>query len=247
MQLHAIEATVSPWELATYIMEVNSYRLNGVHRPFWCDWPLSEPLTFFMPEPLHHWHKMFWDHDAKWCICAVGNTEIDFRFAILHLHTSFCQFKEGISKLKQVTGREHRNIQCYLIVVIADAVPKKILIAVRSLMDFQYLAQVPEISDQICTEMDDMLKEFHDHKDAIISAGVQTGKCSRVIDNWHIPKLKLLQSVTSNIHNNGAPIQWSADTTEQCHVTEIKEPLCSSNNQEYESQICHFLDHTEKC
>ena len=98
--------------------------------------------------------------------------------------------------------------------VIADAAPKKFLISVHSLMDFQYLAQAPEISDQICTEMDDMLKEFHDHKDETISAGAWTGKCSRVIDNWRIPKLELLQSVTSNIHDNGAPIQWSADTTE---------------------------------
>ena len=114
-------------------------------------------------------------------------------------------------------------------------------------MDFQYFAQAPEISDQICTKMDDMLKESHDHKDVIISAGERTGKCSRVIDNWHISKLELLQSVTSNICNNEAPIQWSADTTEWRHVMKIKEPSCSSNNQEYESQICHFLDCANKC
>jgi hypothetical protein len=28
---------------------------------------------------------------------------------------------------------------------------------------------------------------------------------------------------------------------------EIKEPSCSSNNQEYESQICRSLDHADKC
>ena len=112
-------------------------------------------------------------------------------------------------------------------------------------MDFQYLAQAPAISSQICTEMDDVLKEFHNHKHAIISAGVQTSKGSRVIDNWYIPEL--LQSVTSNIHENGAAIQWSANVTEQCHVTEIKELVHPSNNQEYESQICHFLDCTDKC
>ncbi|KAF8228858.1 hypothetical protein L208DRAFT_1289319, partial [Tricholoma matsutake] len=63
----------------------------------------------------------------------------------------------------------------------------------------------------------------------------------------YIPKLELLQSVTSNIRKNGASIQWSADATEQCHVTEIKEPSHSSNNQEYESQICCFLDCSDKC
>ena len=79
------------------------YRLNGVHRPFWRDWPLSDPSEFFTPEPLHHWHKMFWDHDAQWCIHTVGPAEINFRFSILHPHTGFQQFPEGISKLKQVT------------------------------------------------------------------------------------------------------------------------------------------------
>ncbi|KIL54380.1 hypothetical protein M378DRAFT_182564, partial [Amanita muscaria Koide BX008] len=77
--------------------------------------------------------------------------------------------------------------------------------------------------------------------------GARTGKGNRVIDNWYIPKLELLQSVTSNIRENGAAIQWSADATERCHVTEIKEPSRSSNNQEYESQICRFLDRADKC
>ena len=247
VRLHAIEETVGPWELAPYIKAASVHRLNGVHRPFWRDWPLSDPSTFFTPEPLHHWHKMFWDHDAKWCIHAIGGAEIDFRFAILHPHTGFRQFNEGISKLKQVTGREHRDIQRYIISVIADAVPKDFLIAIRSLMDFRYLAQAPEISDHICTEIDTALQEFHDHKHAIILAGARTGKGNKVIDNWYIPKLELLQSVTSNIRENGAAIQWSADVTEQCHVTEIKGPSHSTNNQEYESQICRYLDRADKC
>ena len=99
-----IKGFPDPWDLDTYCKEAMKYCLNGVHWPFWCDWPLSDPSTFFTPEPLHHWHKMFWDHDAKWCIRAVGPVEIDYRFSILHPQTSFRHFQEGISKLKQVTG-----------------------------------------------------------------------------------------------------------------------------------------------
>lgn len=245
-RLHAIEETVSPWELAKYVKASSVQRLNGVHRPFWRDWPLSEPSTFFTPEPLHHWHKMFWDHDAKWCIHAVGDAEIDFRFTILHPHTGFRQFNEGISRLKQVTGREHREIQRYLIPAIADAVPKDFLIAIRSLMDFRYFAQAPEISDRICNEIDTALEEFHNHKEAIILAGARTGKGNRIIENWYIPKLELMQSVTSNIRENGVAIQWSADVTERCHVTEVKDPS-HGNNQNYESQICRSLDRMDKC
>jgi hypothetical protein len=38
-------------------------------------------------------------------------------------HISFCHFREGISKLKQVTGHEHRNIQHHIIGIIAGAAP----------------------------------------------------------------------------------------------------------------------------
>ena len=64
-QLHAIKDSVDPWDLKAYIKEAMKVRLNGIHRLFWHDWALSEPSTFFTPEPLHHWHKMFWDHNAN--------------------------------------------------------------------------------------------------------------------------------------------------------------------------------------
>ena len=94
-----------PEDLNQYVWEAMKYQLNGVDQLFWRDWPGSEPSTFFTPEPLHHWHKAFWDHDIKWCIQAVGTEEIDFRFSLLSHCAGFQQFKEGILKLKQVTGR----------------------------------------------------------------------------------------------------------------------------------------------
>ena len=73
--------------------------------------------------------------------------------------------------MKQVTGRDHQDIQCYLVATIADCVPKDFLIAICALADFQYLSQACEISDEVCTRIDDALQEFHDHKDVIITAG----------------------------------------------------------------------------
>jgi len=95
--------------------------------------------------------------------------------------------------------------------------------------------------------IDDALQEFHNHKDSIISAGARTGKGGRIIDNWHIPKLEFMQSVTASIRDSGVPMQWSADHTERCHITEIKVPSRSGNRQDYESQICRYLDRIEKC
>ncbi|KAJ7017639.1 hypothetical protein C8F04DRAFT_1214995 [Mycena alexandri] len=114
-----LEKTTHPYDLATYIKSAKALGLNGVHRPFWRDWPLAEPSLFLTPEILHHWLKMFYDHLCKWCIEAVGAAEIDFRFGVLRPHTGMRHFKEGISNTKQTTGREHRDIQRYIVTVIA--------------------------------------------------------------------------------------------------------------------------------
>jgi hypothetical protein len=114
---------------------------------------------------------MFWDHDAKWCIRVLGSAEIDFQFSVLHPHTGLCHFTEGIASLKQVTGREHRDIQCYIIPVIAGSVPRDFLIAVWALADFCYLVQAPIITDKTCAMIEEALAEFHKYKTAIMLAG----------------------------------------------------------------------------
>ena len=107
---------------------------------------LSNPSSFFNPEVLHHFHRMFWDHDVKWCIYAVGDTELDFRFSIIQTPVGYRAFNEGVSKLKQVTGCNHRAVQRYIIGVVAGKILHKFLIAVRALLDFRYLTQAPVLS-----------------------------------------------------------------------------------------------------
>jgi hypothetical protein len=145
VQLADIEKKVDPWDLKEYQKAASSVCLNGVHRPFWMNWAPAEPSTFLTPEPLHHWHKQFWDHDLQWCLNVVGHSELDFCFSILPPHTGFCHFKAGISHLKQVSGWDHHDIQRYIVPVIAGAVDPEFLIAIRSLLDFHYWAQSPVI------------------------------------------------------------------------------------------------------
>ena len=235
--------------LETYEKAAKSHRLNGVQLSFWRDWTLSsDPSTFLTSEPLqslHHWHKQFWDHDAKWCIYMLGGAEIDFRFSVLRNHSGYRHFNEGISRLKQVTGHEQRDIQRYIIVVIADAVPPRFLVAIQALVNFRYFAQSTIINEDVCNKIGDALSLFHQHKEAILNAGAHRGK-KKKIDHWQIPKLEFLQSVVSNIRLNGAAYQWSADFTEHVHIKVVKEPGRSGNHHAHEAQICRYLDRHEK-
>lgn len=245
-KLMKAEESIDPWaNITEYLVEVKQFRLNGVHRPFWRDYPLADPSIFLTSEPLHHWHKQFWDHDAKWCIYAVGGSEIDFRFSVLRQHTGFRHFKEGISTLKQVTGREHRNIQRYIVAVTADAVAPRFLLSIRALADFRYFAQSDVIDDSICARITQSLQEFHANKQAILDAGARRGK-KTAIQHWQIPKLEFMQSVVSNIQLNGVAAQWSADVTEHAHIEVVKDPGRSGNNQDHEAQICRSLDRSDK-
>jgi len=106
-QLAVAASKADPKDIEAYFCEAQKFRLNGVHLLFWRNIPLTCPSRFFSLEVLHHFHKEFWDHNCKWCINVLGPAEIDFRFSVLQPITGFCHFKDGISSLKQVTGRTH--------------------------------------------------------------------------------------------------------------------------------------------
>ncbi|KAG1824986.1 hypothetical protein EV424DRAFT_1471865 [Suillus variegatus] len=246
-----VRSKTSPFTLASYLQFRDNFHhpaqfwLNGVFVPFWKGWPLSDPAIFLTPEALHHWHKQFYDHDMQWCLAVLGVPEFDFQFSILQPITGYRHFPNRISKLKQVTGRVHRDIQCYIVGLIAGAAPHRFVIAIHALMDIRYLAQSPEPDNNLLASIDRSLALFHDNKDVIMTLGARMG-VKRVIDNWHIPKLELMQSITTSTCQVGALIQWSADATEHAHVSEIKDPARRTNNNDYDPQICHHLDQEEK-
>ena len=112
-----------PNDYAAFLKVIKKLQLNRVVEPFWEGWPLSCPSCFFHPKSLHHFLRFSWDHDVKWCVEVVTPLEIDFCFSLLQPAVGYHGFEDGISKLKQVTGHDHRSIQCYIIGVIAGAVP----------------------------------------------------------------------------------------------------------------------------
>ncbi|KIK20659.1 hypothetical protein PISMIDRAFT_105401 [Pisolithus microcarpus 441] len=69
--------------LSSYFQACQKQQLNGVASPFWLDWALVEPSSFLNLEVLHHFFKMFWDHDQKWCSRMLGADELDFQCSLL--------------------------------------------------------------------------------------------------------------------------------------------------------------------
>jgi len=136
----------SPMDYKNFLKVIKRLQLNGVIDPCWNIWALSDPSDFITPEVLHHFHGMFWNHDVKWCIAVTGAAELDFRFSLIQTLVGYRAFNEGISKLKQVTGCDHCEIQRYIIGAVAGSVLCKFLMAIRALLDFHYLAQAPSFT-----------------------------------------------------------------------------------------------------
>ncbi|KAJ7128227.1 hypothetical protein C8R43DRAFT_897203 [Mycena crocata] len=233
-------------DVVAYATEAKKLGLSGVDKPFWRDTAWSPP-QFLTTEILHHWHRGSWDHDVKWCKEALGASELDYRFSVLRPHTGFRHFNQGISKLKQVTGTDQRNVQRHLVCVIAEAkgVSNEVLISIRSRMEFIFRGQALTMRETDLQRLEGSLSDFHRHKQGILDAGIRRGD-GGPIENWHIPKLEFMQSVVPGIRANGVPYQWTADVTEHAHIEEVKVHAAKGNNRRYEDQICRSLDRRDK-
>ena len=96
-------------------------------------------------------------------------------------------------------------------------------------MKIPFLGQVPESDDHVHELMEKALKLFHEHKAMIVDLEAHQGKGQSVIEDWHIPKLELMQRVVPNIWVNGVAMQWNADHMEHAHITKVKIPARAGN------------------
>jgi hypothetical protein len=240
-----LQKSPDPWNLPLYIKACAVEGLNGVHELFWRNWGSADPSLFLTPEALHQWHKFFYDHPLKWIINIMTGPELDFRLSVLQPRIGARHWSKGVSKLKQCTGREHRDLETQLVAVASGAVPFEVLCTVRALVDFIFQAQNLLHCEETLHALCEALREFHHFKQAVISHGGRWGKRGP-INHFNIPKLETFQHVVRSIRAMGAAYQWTSDITERCHITHAKTPYRRSNHRDFHKQCCRFLDRDEK-
>ncbi|KAN0078155.1 hypothetical protein V8E55_010212 [Tylopilus felleus] len=221
-----------------------SFQLNGVVIPFWSDWGNACPSIFLTPDALYQWHKFFFDHCVHWVINIIGGAELDHCLSVLQPRTGMRHWRNGISTLKQLSRREHRNLEKLLPVVVAGTFTPAALCALHALTEFIFLTQSIFLYDETLHSLREALREFHHYKQAIIDSGGRQGM-NGPLEHFLIPKLELTLHVGRSVCAMGAPYQWSSDITEHCHITHVKTPYHLSNHRNFHKQCCHFLDHQE--
>jgi hypothetical protein len=180
--------TAEPSIIPQFIKVCEPLGLIGIHQPFWLDWGLVDPSQFLTPDALHEWHKFSFDHILKWVINMMGGKELDGRMAALQPCICVRHWANGISKLKQCTGREHCDFQKVIVAVAAGAVQPQALCAIRALIEFIFQAQNLLIYDEHLHALNEALHEFHFYKDVIIRHG---GRC-HTVKVFHSKDMKFL-------------------------------------------------------
>ena len=107
---------------------------------------------------------------------------------------------------EQVTGQVHHDIQCYLIGIITSTAPPQFVTAICALMDFWYRVQAYRIDANELQLITTALDTFHVNKQSILDYSAQQGKGNKLIDNWYISKLELMQNFVQSISQLGVPI-----------------------------------------
>ena len=111
------------------------------------------------------------------------------------------------------------------------------LLAVRTLTDYIFMAHYPFLSVANLETMAECLSEFHRNKLVFIQNGSWGG-----MDHLRIPKLHALVHYLGNSYQLSVPDNFSTETPESLHIKMCKEPYKATNCHKYDHQILNYLD-----
>ncbi|KZV74632.1 hypothetical protein PENSPDRAFT_572729 [Peniophora sp. CONT] len=212
--------------------------------PFWRDYPYQDIYQSFPPDILHQIYQGLVKHMLTWLKVAYGEKALDARFKCLPANHQLRQFSKGISNLSRVSGKEHQDICRVLLGVIIDAPVKKkkhparLLQAVRALLDFTYLVQFPEASEDTLDELQRALKSFHKNKWIF--------KELKARKHFDFPKMHALYHYAESIRLFGTADNFNTAYSERLHIDFAKSAWRATNRKDEYPQMTVWLQRREQ-
>jgi len=205
---------------------------GGIFIHFWKDFPFTD-IHMATPDILHQLYQGVFKHLIGWCQSVVGEKVLDRRIQALPFGYGLCHFKTGISTLSQISGTEHKNMAKILLGCIHNIMAPSGVKAVKSLLDFIYLAQYSTHDQITLGYLEDTLQEFHKHKEYFIQVGCR--------DNLNFPKLQSLLHYAELIQFFGITDNYNTEMFKRLHIDFAKHGWRATNQKDEFPQIVTWL------
>ncbi|KAM6489569.1 hypothetical protein JOM56_014988 [Amanita muscaria] len=227
-----------------YVKACKDAGIKPVFHPFWEALPYTDIFQAITPDILHQIHQGVFKHVTGWLVQAYGASEIDARIRRIIPNHHIRIFANGISGLSRVTGKEHNLISRIILGVISDIHlpggfnPARLVRAVRALLDFMFLVQLPVVSMSDLKSMGKALETFHVNKGILIDLGIR--------EHFNIPKFHALTHYIRSIQLFGATDNYDTQYTERLHIDYTKDAYRATNTRDIYPQMTTWLERQEK-
>lgn len=222
-----------------FFHECMSLEVSGsLNTPFWSSFPFTDIHRSIMPDVLHQLYQGVLKHLISWCQRAIPPEELDRRISILPVAHGLRHFKNGISALSQISGSERKNMAKILLGCLVGVLPKKGLLAVKSILDFIYLAQYATHDKITLGYMEDALEMWEKNRSFFIQSGIR--------ENFNIPKFHSLLHYIESIKLFGTTDNYNTEMFERLHIDFAKHGWRASNFRDEFPQMISWLSRREK-
>ena len=116
--------------------------------------------------------------------------------------------------------------------------PRRIIAAVRAVLDFLFLAQLPSHSASTLARLDDTLARFHNNKDGFVDLSIR--------NHFNLPKIHSLIHYSTSIHLFGTTDNYNTEQTERLHIDIIKDTYEATNHKDEYIQMATWQERREK-
>jgi Plavaka transposase len=217
-----------------------------IYQPFWLNLPYANIFISITPDILHQLHQGVIKHMVKWITDrkAFGPVEINARCRCLPPNHNLRVFSKGLTLLSRISGQEHKDMCRILLGLIVDLPlpenrsPRRLIHAVRAMLDFLYIAQYPSQTTATLQRLDEALRCFHDNKDIFVELGIRS--------NFNFPKIHSLLHYSSSIMLFGTTDNYNTEQSERLHIDFTKDAYRATNKKQEFKQMTKWVERQEK-
>ncbi|KAF9790569.1 hypothetical protein BJ322DRAFT_1000183, partial [Thelephora terrestris] len=229
---------------AGYSAACSKAGIKPIVHPFWQNLPYSDIYLGITPDILHQLYQGVMKHLLSWVTTAFREKEINTRCRCLPPNHNIRAFSKGITSLSRVTGKEHADMCRILLGLVIDlklpgsTSPISLISAIRSLLDFLYLAQYPLHTSETLRLLHESLERFHANKHIFVDLGIR--------NDFNLQKLHSLVHYVNSIKLFGTTDNYNTEYTEHLHIDLEKDAYRATNHKDEYAQMTAWLERREK-